>query len=113
MRSVVVVLPASMWAMMPMLRYRSRGVVRGMGELRRARTWALPAVVREGLVRVGHTMGVLPLLHGGAAVVRGIEQFPRQSFLHGVLGAVARGADEPADRQRLAALRAHLDRHLI
>jgi hypothetical protein len=29
MRSVVVVLPASMCALMPMLRYRSMGVVRG------------------------------------------------------------------------------------
>src|SRR5450830_2138617 len=28
MRSVVVVLPASMWALMPMLRYRSIGVLR-------------------------------------------------------------------------------------
>src|SRR5688572_1374643 len=30
MRSVVVVFPASMWAMMPMLRYRSSGVWRGI-----------------------------------------------------------------------------------
>src|SRR4028118_1275532 len=32
MRSVVVVFPASMWAMMPMLRYCSSGVVRGICE---------------------------------------------------------------------------------
>src|SRR6185503_11733499 len=30
MRSVVVVFPASMWAMMPMLRYRSSGVSRAI-----------------------------------------------------------------------------------
>jgi hypothetical protein len=30
MRSVVVGLPASTWAMMPMLRMSARGVVRGM-----------------------------------------------------------------------------------
>src|SRR3989442_13767534 len=37
MRSVVVVFPASMWAMMPMLRIRSSGVVRAM--LRRVLRW--------------------------------------------------------------------------
>jgi hypothetical protein len=37
MRSVVVVLPASMWAMMPMLRVRSSGTVRGMATARLVR----------------------------------------------------------------------------
>src|SRR6266496_2808323 len=38
MRSVVVVFPASMWAMMPMFRIRSSGVVRGIAILYSAKT---------------------------------------------------------------------------
>src|SRR6266849_10070313 len=38
MRSVVVVFPASMWAMMPMLRIRSSGVVRAIAVLYAAKT---------------------------------------------------------------------------
>src|ERR1700759_17118 len=37
MRSVVVVFPASTWAMMPMLRISARGVVRAMAKFRRFR----------------------------------------------------------------------------
>ncbi len=40
----------------------------GRGLLRR-----LPAVVREGLVRIGHAMRILPPLHRGTAIIGGIE----------------------------------------
>src|SRR5229473_2185186 len=73
----------------------------------------LPAVVRERLVGVGHTMGVLALLHRGAAVLRRIADLARQALLHRVLGAAARRADQPADRQRLAAIGPHFDGNLI
>src|SRR6201981_354149 len=100
MRSVVVVLPASICAMMPMLRYRSRGVVRAMKAtppvpreagalkdngvsvvicLRR-----LPAVVQKGLIRIGHAMRILPPLDRGTAIVGGVEQLPRKPLLHRV-----------------------------
>src|SRR5260221_3249885 len=69
--------------------------------------------MREGLVGVGHAMGVLALLHGGAAILRGIADLARQALLHGVLGAAARRADQPADRQRLAAIGTHLDGNLV
>src|SRR5689334_6723447 len=75
--------------------------------------WLLPAVMAEGLVGLGHPMGVFALLHRRAAVVHGIEQLIGQPLLRRVLAALARRIDDPADRQRLAPLGAHLDRHLI
>src|SRR5438270_13192508 len=127
MRSVVVVLPASICAMMPMFRYRSRGVVRAMKATPRTPCEAgalkkivfgrgllrLPAVVREGLVRIGHAMRILPPLDRGAAVVGGVEQLPRKPLLHRVFRAPARARNEPPDGQRLAAVGPHFDRHLI
>src|SRR5271168_565959 len=43
---------------------------------------ALPAVVGERLVRLGHLVGVLALLHRVSAVVGGIHNFPRQLLFH-------------------------------
>src|SRR4051812_27609708 len=96
MRSVVVVLPASMWAMMPMLRTLCRSVSTSCatGFLRKVESGrgagsgvaslegvtpepaavfprsGLPAVVREGLVRLGHLVRVLAALDRGAEAVR-------------------------------------------
>ena len=91
MRSVVVVLPASTCAMIPMFRVRSKGTARvSMGfwaMMRSLVVWALdappakpswgsvtrslPAVVRERLVRVCHLVDVFALLrprcHGSGA----------------------------------------------
>ena len=69
--------------------------------------------MREGAVRFRHAVRVFALLHGVAAVVGRIEQFARQAGRHGVLAATAGRRDQPADRQRLGALRTNLDRHLI
>src|SRR5579862_8061739 len=118
--------------MMPMLRYRSRGVVRAITQsLRRfpvtasekmSRRWCagpdkapfpLPAVMRERLVGVRHPMCVFALFDRDAAIARGIEQLARQPLFHRVLRARPRAGNQPADRQCLAALRANLDRHLI
>src|ERR1039458_7293046 len=97
MRSVVVVLPASMCAMIPMFRQRFRGTVRATvsylslckaapcGHSNSVQTgWAnsppcslnsaLPAVVGEGLVGLGHAMNVFLLLHRGTATIRGVQQ---------------------------------------
>src|SRR5687768_508661 len=108
MRSVVVVLPASMWAMMPMLRtlFRSvstscatvipyftkvfealveppAGTAAGLVICRGAKAplqTKSPAVVREGLVGLGHLVGVLATLHRGAEAVRCVEDLVGESL---------------------------------
>src|SRR5579872_7457342 len=67
----------------------------------------------EGAIRLGHAMGVLALLDRRAAIVRSVEQFGRKAIDHGLVVAAARGGDDPADGERLPALGAHFDRHLI
>src|SRR6185436_13856995 len=108
MRSVVVVLPASMCAMMPMFRVRSSGVCRGIAELLSSlgsRLWALagerlPAVMREGFVGLGHPVRVLALLHGAAAEIRRVEQLVGELFLHGLAVAARVGvAHQPTDAE--------------
>ncbi|EAQ30599.1 hypothetical protein NAP1_07465 [Erythrobacter sp. NAP1] len=74
---------------------------------------SLPAVVREGAVRVRHAVRVFALLDGVAAVVGGIHQLTRQTGAHGGLGATASRTDQPADRESLGTLGANLDRHLV
>src|SRR6185437_11436132 len=74
---------------------------------------SLPAIVREGLVRVGHAVRFFALLHGSAAVLRSFEQFGSELARHRVLAALARGLDHPAHRERDAARRAHFDRYLV
>src|SRR6476619_5878017 len=185
MRSVVVVLPASMWAMIPMLRTLSRGLlatvvptssrelfvrrdvryraarrivpdhghprwVRGMraaqeqlrtyaaysvqrrsllpaaawncaGRLRRSRTLvprvpdttASPPVVREGLVRLGHLVGVLAPLDRGTQPVGGVQQLVHQALGHRLLPAGLGVADDPAQRQGGRPRLLDLDRHLV
>src|SRR3954454_23502774 len=149
MRSVVVVLPASMCAMMPMLRTLLRSVVmstamsvvtslggyvlvargrvpdRAVGEHETvvscstgclspaARAARSPAVVGEGLVRLGHLVGVLALLHRGTEAVGGVEDLVHQPLGHRLLAAVLGVADEPAERQRRAAGALDLDRDLV
>src|SRR5262245_66490324 len=79
MRSVVVVLPASMCALMPMFRYLSMGVLRGInvfvpnefsgGDVRRPRPRSEP-VVSESLVRLRHAVHFLAFLDRAAAAFR-------------------------------------------
>ena len=69
--------------------------------------------MREGAVGFRHPVRVFALLDRVAAIVGGIHQLGRQPLHHGLLVAAARGRDDPADRERLAALGTHFDRHLI
>src|SRR5688500_10618874 len=69
--------------------------------------------MREGAVGFRHTVRVLALLDRIAAIVGGVHELARQAAGHGVLAAAAGRADQPADRQRLGALGADLDRHLV
>src|SRR6188768_2648008 len=127
MRSVVVVLPASMCAMMPMLRTFVRSVstscatgvfllydrgMRGLGHSPRI-SGLLPAVVREGAVRLGHLVGVFAALDRGTEAVRGIQDLVLQTLGHRLLTTALRVADEPAECQRVGAARLDLDRHLV
>src|SRR5215210_8317429 len=99
MRSVVVVLPASMCAMIPMLRTRSSAMRDAVVVLMSP----LPAVVREGLVRLRHPVDVVLLLEGAALRVDRVLQLARDLLLHSLLAPLARELDEPANRQRAGA----------
>src|SRR3954468_4208617 len=144
MRSVVVVLPASMCAMMPMLRTFLRSVVMSTATvghpLDSRDSWSLvtrdprrcgggsgrrsgitgcvvptvsPAVVGEGLVGLGHLVGVLTALDCGAEAVGGVEDLVHEALGHGLLPARGRVVDQPAQGQGHGARPAHLDRHLV
>src|SRR5262245_44997352 len=124
MRSVAVVLPASMWAMMPMLRTRSSSSIFGTRELFCVSTTAiesssacwgcgLPAVVRESLVRLGHAVHVVLALEGPALLVRRVEDLADELVDHLLLATLAGKRDEPADREGAGAAGGHLDRHLV
>src|SRR5690349_5322394 len=145
MRSVVVVLPASMCAMIPMLRTLVRSVrtssanvivsSRSLRKVRGGAWWArprphasgmpracvapaayrslLPAVVREGLVGLGHLVGVLATLHRGAEAVGRVEDLVHEPLGHGLLTTLTRVADHPAQGQRGRAVGLDLDRHLV
>src|SRR5258708_21333139 len=94
MRSVVVVLPASMWAMMPIFRVFSSEYCRSTSSLcflsvylhakrgTRLRPPSssdpLPAVMRERFVGLRHLVRVFPLLHGGSAGVGGVPPLARE-----------------------------------
>src|ERR1700692_3226458 len=115
MRSVVVVLPASMCAMIPIFRQRFRGIVRATVFLSHLQALAcgrtsvqtlkqgegdytlppapytllLPAVVRESLVGLSHAMNVFLLLHRGATAIGGIQQLGGQLVDHALLATGA------------------------
>src|SRR6266567_5806641 len=89
MRSVVVVLPASMWAMMPMFRVRSSsGFMCCLG--------SLPAIVGERLVGLRHAMHVFSSFYGCSLPPRCIEQLARKLLRHALARPSSGGGDEPA-----------------
>src|SRR2546429_8591832 len=120
MRSVVVVLPASMCAMMPMLRSLARAASAAATVIptstRRcslANGWSSPAVVREGLVGLRHLVGVLAALHRGTQSVARVEQLVHQPLDHRLFAPRLGVRDEPAQPERGGAGRPHLDRYLV
>src|SRR6478736_2485294 len=139
MRSVVVVLPASMCAMMPMLRTFVRSVSTSCATAKfplfrllgcccryaratvpmsrpaapaRPARWS-PAVVREGPVRLGHLVGVLASLDGGTQAIAGVEKLVRETLDHRLLSALLREGHQPTQGQRGRPLRADLDGNLV
>src|ERR1700722_15117397 len=126
MRSVVVVLPASMWAMMPMFLQRSNGTVLGttLSTLSGARnplsafdrqrfSSNSPPVMRERLIRFRHPVNVFLLLDRCAFSGRGVQQLVAQLVDHAFFTASTRIRNQPADRERRTAVRIHFDRHLV
>src|SRR5260370_2809576 len=131
MRSVDVVLPASMCAMIPMLRVSSSlnalPIAPGTAFFYPVRvsiasltptTYSLlvpflPAIMRERLVRFRHAVHVFLLLHRSAARVRRVNQLIRELVHHGLARAFPRILQQPANRQRLPAARIHLHRNLV
>src|SRR5580698_10682618 len=89
------------------------GVTRGKIQLRSLRNLGLPAVMGEGLVGLGHAMGVLALAHRRAAVLGRVEQFVRQAERHRLLAAIARSLDHPAHSQCLATTGPNFNRYLV
>src|SRR5258708_16145996 len=74
---------------------------------------SLPAIVREGLVRIRHAVRVFLLLHCIALALRRRDDLGRQLLGHRLLVALAAVENQPAHCQRRAALRTHFDGHLI
>src|SRR5687767_11532429 len=124
MRSVVVVLPASICAAMPMFRVHSSGngrsfeftdevfalsvtiVILGASTADMSK-WALdwlPAEVGESAIGLRHLVGVFLLLNDRTRVVVSVDEFGRQSFLHRDALAIAGGVDDPAQREGFLAL---------
>src|ERR1700739_2312950 len=126
MRSVDVVFPASMCAMIPMLRvssslnalpmvpetaFFSPGPVAPVSLT--ATTHSLPPVMRERLVRLRHAMHVFLLLDRSAARVGRVNQLIRELVDHRLARALPRILQQPANRQGLPSERIHFHRNLV
>src|SRR5712692_7095177 len=112
MRSVVVVLPASMWAMIPMFRTLSIATGRSV-TLRATLISLLVPEVRKSLVAFRHPVGFFLALDGPTRVLRGVEDLERQLLRHALAAALAGEAHDPAPRQGQPALGPDLDRDLV
>ena len=64
----------------------------------------------EGLVGLGHLVGVFAPLDRGAEAIHGIDELGGELLTHALAAALARGLDEPADAEAHAAVAADLDR---
>src|SRR5665213_1978139 len=111
MRSVVVVLPASMCAMMPMLRTFSRGYSRAVISLQTF--FYLPAIVGEVLVVLSHLGHVLTALDRRTDTVAGVDDLVGQTVGHGLLATLLREVGQPSYGERRRTTRANLDGHLV
>src|SRR5260370_1848131 len=126
MRSVDVVFPASMCAMIPMLRVSSSlnalPMVPETAFFSPARvataslttaTHPLPPVMRERLVRFRHAVHVFFLLHGPAARIRRIDQLIPELVHHRLAGALPRILQQPSNCHRLPSEWFHFHPNLL
>src|SRR5215210_728407 len=110
MRSVVVVLPASMWAMMPMFLTLLSGVFLATET---AMISLSPPIVRECPIGFRHPVRILTPLDARPDVILRVQDLAGQPAAHRLLPARPRVADHPTQRQRVRTPRDHLDRHLV
>src|SRR5271168_2420777 len=73
----------------------------------------LPTIVRERLVGLGHTVSIFALANRGAAILRGLHEFGGKAMRHGFLAAGRGRFDDPSHGERLAAVGADFDGHLV
>src|SRR5215210_4170983 len=110
MRSVVVVLPASMWAMMPMFLTLLSGVFLATET---AMISLSPPIVRECPVGFRHPVRILTPLDARPDVILRVQDLAGQPAAHRLLPTRPRVADHPAQRQRVGPAGDDLDRHLV
>src|SRR5271167_1088942 len=79
----------------------------------RQRPHLLPAVVSEGFVGLGHAVHVFLLLDRSSAVIGCVEQLVSQLVNHAFLATPPAVGQNPANRQRSAAVGVYLDRDLV
>src|SRR5436190_9066832 len=99
--------------MMPMLRIRSSGTVRGIKSNPSYSRYCLPPVVREGFVGLGHAVDIVLFLDGAAAQIRGVVDLIRELIGHALLGPGASVDDDPAERETGPAILRNLHRNLV
>src|SRR5277367_3983166 len=73
----------------------------------------LPAIVRERLVGLGHAVSIFALANRGAPILGGLHQFGSQAMCHGFFAAGGCRLNDPPHCERLAAVGANFDRHLV
>src|ERR1035437_6597901 len=73
----------------------------------------LPAVMREGLVRLGHLVRVFATLHSGTKAVTRVEDLVHQTLGHGLLATLTGVTNHPAESQRGRPATLDLDRNLV
>src|SRR5918999_4280325 len=110
-RSVVVVLPASICAMIPMFRTRRSGVF--LATCTAIIGSSSPSVVCERPVGLCHPVGIFLALHAGADVVLGVQDLACEPAAHRLLASGAGEAHHPAQGERVRPPRGHLDGHLV
>src|SRR2546425_9201534 len=98
-----------MWAMIPMFRVFASGTWRVI-----VRTFpGLPLEMAEGLVGLGHLVGVLASLDRGAEAVHRVDELGREFLAHALAVPLAGRLDEPADAERQASIAPDLDGDLV
>src|SRR5437763_13509955 len=103
-----------MWAMIPMFRTRSRAIAASFSlVLKVSFLLRLPAVVREGLVRLRHPVDVVLALERPTLLVQGVQNLVGQLVRHALLATLARKGHEPAHGERAGPALRHLDRNLV
>src|ERR1700694_2506857 len=113
MRSVVVVLPASMWAMIPMFRVLSIETGRSVIFSAKLISLGLVPEVGESLVAFCHPVGFFFALDRPTRVLGGVKDLECQLLGHALAATLTGKPHDPAASEREPALRPDLDGDLV